>query len=141
VALKTTTKYGIFGDDIFDTVVCGYVKLQEETIFEETQTNVYFVITKFMDEGFKNSIEKGIAEGNTINKKIDDNYAFNLGCFKDGKIVGIEYDPRVPYIDEITQNKILTSTKENPVSLIFSFGKHEGRDCICCNLAHQIKLY
>ncbi len=141
VALKTTTTYGIFGDDEFDTVVCGYAELKDEVVFDETQTNIYFNIAKFVDEEFKDSLQQGISEGNTINQQEGEIYKFNLGCYKNDAIEGIQYEDGVDYIDSATQQAILNSTAENPVALILSFGEHYGRGCDCCNLAHQIKLY
>lgn len=141
VQLKKSSTYGIFGDDIFDTVVCGYAELKDEVVFDQTQTNLYFNITKFADEAFKNSLDQGITEGNLVNKKEGENYKFNLGCYKDGAIDGIQYDEGVDYVDQATQDAILGSTAENPVAVILSFGQHFGRGCQCCNLAHQIKLY
>lgn len=141
ISLKTTTTYGIFGDDEFDTVVCGYAELKDEVVFDQTQTNIYFNITNFADEGFKKSLQQGISEGNTINQQEGEIYKFNLGCYKNDAIEGIQYEEGVDYIDSATQQAILNSTAENPVALILSFGEHYGRGCDCCNLAHQIKLY
>jgi hypothetical protein len=141
INLRTTSRYGIFGDDEFDTIVCGYLELKDEVVFDEKQTNAYFNIKKFYDDGFRKSLDQGISEGNTINQKVDSTYRFNLGCYENGKITGIEYDPNQEYINETAQKRILSSTSDNPTSIILSFGKHEGRGCQCCNLAHKIRIY
>lgn len=141
VNLRTTDTYGIFGDDEFDTLVCGYVIIQEEEVFGEKQENVYFVITNYKDEKFRESIVEGIKNGNTINKKIGNYYALNLGCKNGDKISGMQYRSDETYLDDATQSAILSSTTENPLSLIISFDKHEGAGCTCCNLASKIRLY
>lgn len=141
VELRTTTTYGIFGEDEFDTVVCGYAELKDEVVFDESQTNIYFNITKFADEQFKNSLDQGITEGNLVNKKDGENYKFNLGCYKDGAIDAIQYEDDKEYVDSATEQAILNSTAENPVAIVLYFGQHFGRGCQCCNLAHQLRLY
>lgn len=140
VSLRTSDTYDIFGGSEFDTVVCGYVKTQKEVVWDQEQENVYFVMTKYKDDKFRESIVEGIKSGNTVNKKIGDNYALNLGCKEGSRISGMQYTDET-YLDDNTQNKILSSTQENPLSLIVSFDKHEGAGCSCCNLASKIRLY
>lgn len=141
VSLRTTDNYDIFGGSEFDTVVCGYVKVQKEIVWEEEQENVYFVITQYKDEKFRESIVEGIKNGNTVNKKIGDYYALNLGCKDVDRISGMQYKSDEAYIDDETQNKIFSSKEDNPLSLIISFDQHEGVGCTCCNLASKIRLY
>lgn len=141
VDLRETTKYGIFGDDEFDTIVCGYLVTKEEIVWDEKQTNAYFVIIDFYDEKLKESIKKGIQEGNTINSETNGIYEFNLGCFENGEIVGTEYNESEIYLDGAAQEKILNSSLDDPASIILSFGKHSGTECYCCNLAHKIRIY
>ena len=142
VSLKETTTYGIFGEDTFDTVVCGYMETREEEVWDEKQTNAYFAIKKFYHDGFKQSIEKGIAEGNSINnKKSDGTYLFNLGCYQDSKVSGRDYETGVSYIDDTAQDALKNSSADKPVSIILSFGSHGGSGCSCCNLAHKVRAY
>ncbi|NQV00207.1 MAG: hypothetical protein HQ538_05695 [Parcubacteria group bacterium] len=139
--LRSTDNYDIFGESEFDTVVCGYVKTQKEIVFGEEQENIYFVITNYKDSKFRESIVEGIKNGNTVNKKIGDYYALNLGCKNGDKISGMQYKSDETYIDDTTQSSILSSTTENPLSLTVSFDKHEGVGCTCCNLASKVRLY
>ncbi|MBU1178672.1 hypothetical protein KJ903_05695 [Patescibacteria group bacterium] len=142
VSLKEATTYDIFGTDIFDTVVCGYLETKEEEVWDVKQTNAYFAIKKFYHDGFKQSIEKGITEGNSVNnKKNDGTYLFNLGCYQDGKVSGRDYEEGVSYIDAAAQNALQDSSADKPVSIILSFGQHGGTGCSCCNLAHKIRAY
>ncbi|WP_431630573.1 hypothetical protein [Alkalinema pantanalense] len=55
--------------------------------------------------------------------------------------VGREYDRLVPYINRETQQKLQASSRDRPLRVILSFGKHRGRDCECCNLAHKVRVY
>ncbi|MFH2105571.1 MAG: hypothetical protein ABII72_05055 [Parcubacteria group bacterium] len=142
VSLQETTTYGIFGEDTFDTIVCGYLETVEEEVWDEKQTNAYFAIKSFYHDGFKQSIEKGIAEGNSVNnKKSDGTYLFNLGCYSDGKVSGRDYETGVSYIDDAAQNALQNSSIDKPVSIILSFGLHGGSGCSCCNLAHKVRAY
>ena len=141
-------QYNIFGESEFDAIMSGYLEIKkwvsegnEMTAEGMKGSTAYFVITKFYDENFKNSLDEGINEGNTVNGKEDGLYKFNLGCFEDGKIKGIEYEKDKTYIDEETMKKILSSSKENPISIILYFGLHGGFGCSCCNLAHQVRIY
>ncbi|MGI0493079.1 hypothetical protein ACN4EG_14950 [Alkalinema pantanalense CENA528] len=138
---RSTTEYGIFGNDEFNTAVCGYVVTRQEPRFDETVTAAYLRITQFGDLGFQRAIAKGIEAKNTINQYRDGQYELNLGCLKNNKIVGIEYDRLVPYINRETQQKLQASSHDRPIPVILSFGKHKGRDCECCNLAHKVRVY
>lgn len=140
VALRNTQTYGIFGDDEFDTLVCGYLIKRNIEVFGEQQTNAYLRIVDFYDGGFKNSIEKGVREGNTVNLVENGNYDFNLGCWQNDKIV-IDESENVNYIDNLTQEKIAKSSPIQPVSVILSFSKHSGSDYYCLSLAEQIRIY
>ncbi|MBU1992203.1 MAG: hypothetical protein ABH856_01800 [Patescibacteria group bacterium] len=131
--------FDMFGGSQFDTVVTGYLKTQEEEIFGEKTTTAYLVITDFDDNNFQKSIEEGIERGNTVNNKENDNYLFNLGCFKDNAIEGKQRETE-PYLDTETQEAILQSSPENPVTVRLYFDYHEGMGCICCDLAHVIRV-
>lgn len=135
ITLRETVKYGIFGDDAFDTVVCGYLKTKEVDVWEDQYIWVYLVIVDFLDEGFIRSIEEGIRIGNGVNSKSNGYYEFNLGCFLDGEIVSISK------IDTQTQRVLLDSSPEKLVSITISFEEHPGTGCECCNLVEEIRLY
>lgn len=139
VVLRSTEKYGIFGDDEFDTFVCGYLVKRNIEVFGEQQTNAYLRIIAFYDNGLKNSIEKGIREGNTVNSVENGNYDFNLGCWQNGQIV-IDENENANYIDKVTQDRLAKSTPTQPVSVILSFEKHKGSDYYCLSLAEQIRI-
>lgn len=139
VVLRNTKTYGIFGDDEFDTLVCGYLVTRKIEVFGEQQTNAYLRIVQFDDDGFKNSINQGVREGNTVNFVENGNYDFNLGCWQNGKIVRDE-SVNANYIDNLTQEKLAKSSPTQPVSVILSFGKHSGSNCCCLSLAEQIRI-
>ena len=140
--LVRTTNYNMFGEIIFDTVVCGYmVKKVEPVPFIEdgsTQTNAYFRVIEFADEKFKESIVGGVDEGNSVNSVSKDGYDFNLGCLEKGKIIGGHREEAF-YINSETENKVLSSSENKPIALILSFGIHGGMGCDCCSLAHKIR--
>lgn len=137
VTLKETTKYGIFGDDEFDTVVCGYLNISEENIFGDIYTVANLVITKFMDEDFKTSLTGGISEGNTVNKLINGNVAMGIGCIENGALVNHGNTT----IQSSAATAIMASTAEKPVALIFSFEEHGGFGAACAGLMEEISLY
>jgi hypothetical protein len=141
VNLRTTTRYGIFGDDTFDTAVCGYLVRQVEERFGQKETIAYLRITQFQDEGFRRAIERGVAQGNTVNSVKNGIYDFSLGCFKGRRIEVDAFDPANSYLLPAVQQKLMNSSAEQPIALIFSFAKHPGSACICCNLADQVRLY
>jgi len=133
--------YDIFGGSEFKTAVEGYLEVKDKEGFEgEKNPTAFLVITKFYNEKFKESIEKGIDEGNTVNIKENGKYKFNLGCFKNGSIQGIEYKKGTEYIDDSTMQAILNSTPEKPVKLELYFTEHLGTGCVCCNLAYKIRV-
>ncbi len=135
-------EFGIFGDSEFYTVISGYLEIREKEYFEgSTITTAYFIITKFYDDEFRESVDEGINQGNGVNIKENGLYKFNLGCFEGGEIIGIEHEEDKIYIDEETTEKIINSSKENHVSIVLFFGKHLGSGCTCCNLAHQVRIY
>jgi len=140
VSCSQQSSYDIFGTAEFDTEVDGYLQVTEKEVFGEKMDIPYLVITRFDDEGFQESIESGVDEGNTVNKKENGSYYFNLGCLEDGKIKSFDYDGKNPYLDEATQAALLSSTADKPVRLKLSFGYHEGKGCVCCKLAHQIRI-
>lgn len=140
VSLRRTTRYGIFGNDEFDTIVCGYMVTRVEERFGNKANIAYFRIIKFADSGFRAAIEKGVTSNNRVNFVKKGVYDFSLGCFKEGVIEGTSYKGEV-YMSSEVQRKIISSSANKPVSIILSFGKHEGSDCVCCNLAHRIRLY
>jgi hypothetical protein len=140
--IEEEKQYGIFGDSEFDTIVSGYLEIKEVEGLEGSKiTNAYFVITEFYEEELRESIEEGIERGNSVNLKENGFYKFNLGCFKDGRIEGVEYEKDKVYMDDETMEKILNSSRENPISIVLYFGLHGGFGCVCCNLAHQVRVY
>ncbi len=143
VDLRPGVTFDQFGTEEFETIVCGYFTTLEEQLFGNMQTNAYFVVTEFMDEGFKNNVIEGLDRGNTVNNMIDGNYALNLGCYKDGRIEGVDFnDPgAVTYLSPDVEDAIINSSESEPMALILSYGFHEGFGCICCNLMHGIELY
>lgn len=139
---RKTTKYGIFGDDTFDTAVCGYLTIKEELVFDKKETITYFRVLKFKDEGFKESVRKGVLAKNTVNSLTNGAYELGLGCLVKQRIVNeVDYQQSEPYMDQVTQERIAKSSLARPVSLIFSYGRHEGQDCVCCNLAYKVRVY
>jgi hypothetical protein len=138
-ALRSSQTYGIFGNDEFDTIACGYLVTRTEKIWDESVNVAYFRIIQFAQPGFQQSIAQGIAAGNSVNVFRDGQYEFNLGCFAPNRITGQQYDPQTPYLDPATQTQLLKSTPQKPIAIVLSFGKHAGRDCECCNLAHSIR--
>lgn len=138
--LKTTTRYGIFGDDAFETVVCGYLVIQPEERFDEKVNVAYLRIVRFYDDGFKQAIAHAIEQGNTVNAKADEAYDFSLGCFKNQTIVTDDQNFKTDLTNE-AQTALIDSSVERPVVLLLAFEKHPGSECVCCNLAHQIRLY
>lgn len=143
VALRAGTTYDFLGSDVFDTTVCGYISVPDELGGEGGNIPVtipYLVILEYGQIQFQRSIASWIARGNNINRKEGDHYLFNCGCVKDGHIVGREYPDGVPYIDPVTEKALLGSSIEQPVTLMLSFGMHNGSGCVCCNTAHKIRL-
>lgn len=138
-ALRKTQKYGIFGNDEFDTLVCGYLVTRQETVWDEPVNNAYFRIAKFGDEGFRQAIKAGIEQGNRVNTIRQGQYEFNLGCFKNHAIQGQQHNPKQPYITDGVNAKLRQSSSQQPIVLKLSFGKHLGSDCVCCNLAHAVR--
>ena len=133
------TSFGIFGTDEFDTEVCGYLVTKEQDVFGKMQTNAYFKIDTFEHEGFKTSLDKGITDGNSVNTQDSGEYLFNLGCYEDGKVVGVDYPKEEPYLNQTAQDKLANSSETNTACVTLSFGIHPGYGCTCCNLAHQVR--
>lgn len=138
--LKKTNRYGIFGDDQFDTVVCGYLLTRQEEIFGQNVTVAYFRINKFYDKGFRTAIKKGVDSGNSVNSVRNGIYDFNLGCLDGGKIVGDMSQETKAYITPADQKRILKTSVNQPVPIVLSFNVHGGADCTCCNLAEQVRV-
>jgi hypothetical protein len=105
--LRSTQRYGIFGDDEFDTIVCGYLVTHTERLWDESVNVAYFRIIQFAQPGFQQAIAQGIAAGNRINAFREDQYEFSLGCFAANQITGQQYDPETPYLDPTTQTQLL----------------------------------
>ncbi|MEB3292917.1 MAG: hypothetical protein VKJ24_07140 [Synechococcales bacterium] len=139
--LRSTTRYGIFGNDEFDSLVCGYLVIRQEQRFEEEIQLAYFRITQFYEQGLQQAIATGIENKNAINAKTDGYYELGLGCYQNGRIIGTEYDRKLPYLPTATQQQLFKSSAQKPVRVILSFGKHTGEGCDCCNLPHQIRIY
>ena len=138
--LKRTNRYGIFGDDQFDTIVCGYLVTRSEEIFGQNVKVAYFRIQKFYDQGFRTAIKKGVDSGNSVNSVKKEVYDFNLGCLDGGKIVGDMTQENTVYMTPADQKRILKTSVNQPVSLVLSFNVHGGADCTCCNLAQQVRV-
>lgn len=138
---KPTMRYGIFGDDTFDTAVCGYLVTQTEERFRQTETIAYLRITQFQDEGFRQAIDRGVAAGNTVNSVKNGIYDFSLGCLKNQRIEIDAADPANSLLSPPVEQKLIHSSAEQPIALILSFTQHPGSECVCCNLADQIRLY
>ena len=132
--------YYIFGSAEFDSVVTGYLTSEKTNVFGEEITKAYLVITDFQDENLRKSIDAGINRGNGVNKKENDLYFFNLGCLENNTLKGDDLGEELPYLDQKTETAILKSSKTNPVTLNLHFDYHAGSGCLCCNLAHQIRL-
>jgi hypothetical protein len=141
VPLQKSNRYGILGDDSFDTLVCGYLVTKQEEIFGERITTAYLRILRFQDPGFQRALAQLVSAGNSVNEIKNGVYDFNLGCFQNRQIVGMNHDPKRPYLMPTVQNQLLNSTAINPVAVILSFGKRTGGGCECCNTAHTIRLY
>lgn len=144
VSLRPGKTFDMYGTETFDTVICGYVLLRDEMGGEASNVPItvpYFVIIRFADRGFEESVSKSVSSGNGVNSKEGGSYLFNLGCCKEGHIEGIERADGNPYIDQQSESAILSSTPAKPVMIILSFGKHLGSGCVCCNLAHRVRLY
>jgi hypothetical protein len=141
VPLLRSSRYGMLGDDRFDTLVCGYLVTKQEEVFGEPMMTAYLRIVRFQDPGFQRALAQQVEGGNSVNIIKNGVYDFNLGCFQNRQIVGMNHDPKRPYLMPAVQNQLLASTATNPVALILSFGKHTGGGCECCNTAHQIRLY
>jgi hypothetical protein len=137
--LRTSQNYGIFGNDEFDTIVCGHLVTRTEKIWDTSVNVAYFRISQFAQPGFQQAIAQGIAAGNRVNAFRDGQYEFNLGCFAPNRITGQQYDPQTPYLNPATQTQLLNSTPQKPIAIVLTFGKHAGSDCTCCNLAHSIR--
>ncbi len=141
IDLRPTDRYGIFGDDEFDTVVCGYLVTRQQQIWDESIHVAYLRILKFGQAGFQQAIATGIKQGNSVNVLRQGQYEFNLGCFEDDRVSGQEHTPEKPYLTDAVQAKLIQSSETKPIKLILSFEKHQGRSCECCNLADSIRLY
>ncbi len=99
---------------------------------------------EFIDEDFKRSIKEGLEMGNTVNKRKNSHYSFNLGCYEDGIIKGNNWEKNefsVQYMKDDVMNAILNSTKDSTVSIILTYLIHQSRGCTCCNLMNEIELY
>ena len=141
---ELASNYDMFGRSEFSTRVSGYVELKDTFSGEGGDIPVtipYFVVTKFYDPEFQVAINAGLDEGNTVNTKEGGLYKFNLGCFENNTIEGIEYEPEKEYINEETAAEILASSEDNQIDIVLFFGFHGGSGCVCCNLAHQIQIY
>jgi hypothetical protein len=140
VQLRKTSQYGIFGDDEFDTVVCGYLTTQREQSHGYSKESAYLRIVEFSQEEFKNSLEEGVSEGNAVNKITEEEFNFSLGCLEEGKIEGDIGYQEGDYLDQATQEALLSSSASDPIALKLSFGYHGGKGCFCCNTAHQVRV-
>jgi hypothetical protein len=135
----------MFGTEEFDTVVCGYLENREALGGEGEGTPIvvpYLVIVDYKDWEFRNSLSNSVSSGKGMNLFLSGRYYFNCGCLKNNKIIGNPaYKDKDDYLDKATESALLESSPEHPVSVVLSFGLHPGTGCICCNLAHKIRLY
>ncbi|MFM2432397.1 MAG: hypothetical protein RLZZ511_3611 [Cyanobacteriota bacterium] len=139
--LRSAQRYGIFGDEEFDTIICGHLVTRQEKIWDESVNSAYFRISKFADMQFQAAIAQGIQSGNHVNALRQGQYELNLGCMSSTGIVGQEYNAKVPYLNDRTINALKRSQNQQPIAVVISFGKHPGSHCDCCNLAHAVRYY
>lgn len=143
--LKRGANLDIFGEELlngeeFETVICGHFEAIEGTGFDEDVTNAYLAVHGFEDEEFKKGLSDAVNGGNTVNAIDEDFYLFNLGCFDEGTIKGVEFSADKQYINAETRRAILASTLEDPVTLLLSFGERPETGCLCCNLANTVRV-
>ncbi len=129
------------------SLVEGYLEILERPdsevygLEEATAEIPYLVITDFSDVTLQEAIINAIENGNSINRIVGNDIFFNLGCYDQSEleITGENHQGK-NYIDQETQDTILNSTSENPVLLELTFGDLPATSCICCNLAHTIRI-
>jgi hypothetical protein len=144
--LKAGTTWDIQGGEDFSTAVCGY--LMREDVYNEmddvTNNIAKLVITSYKDAEFKQVIEAGISEGNTVNAATGSNYVFGLGCYRNGQIVfnvANELDlGSMGIIDVASTAKLENATATEPVAVKLEFMEHLGSGCNCCNLAEIVEV-
>jgi hypothetical protein len=133
--LRSTQRYGIFGDDSFDTLVCGYLVTRPEEVWGEKQTTAYLRIVQFGDPKFQAALQRGIDSGNHLNAKRDGQYEMSLGCWQDNSI----HTDGAAYLTPTLQAALKNSLNKTPIALKLSFNRHPGTDCTCCHLMDQIR--
>lgn len=139
--LRSAQRYGLFGDEEFDTIICGHLVTREEKIWDESVNSAYFRITQFADAKFQAAIAQGIQAGNGVNALRQGRYELNLGCVSSTGIVGHQYNSQIPYLNDGTMKALQRSQVNQPIAVVISFGKHPGSNCDCCNLAHAVRYY
>ncbi len=129
------------------SIVEGYLEILEGPTSEvydlgDTVSKVpYLAITDFSDIALEEALIKAVQEGNSINRIIDNEVFFNLGCYDSSEleIVG-EKHTEEDYMNQETHEAILNSNSANPILLELTFGDLPETSCICCNLAHTIRV-
>lgn len=139
--ILSSNQYDIFGASDYSTLVTGYLKVitvepsysEMEGAYSDEQELSYFLITNFKDFEFRNSIADGINRMNGVNKFEEGHYLFGLGCIRNEKIYSDEIT-----IDDRTNDLILSSNINSPLTLRLYFTPHNGSECNCCSLAEKI---
>ncbi len=144
-------KLSMFGDDVFESAVCGYLVHYQEEVFGVMHDRAYVRVTSFADPAFQKSVQDAIAAGNSVNKsEPDGSLDFSLGCMenddiKTDKLVVVDAKGRPVNVPEAinpdVRRAILASSASQPVRLVLAFGIHEGADAVCASLAHTVRLY
>jgi hypothetical protein len=132
--------YDMFGNEEFDTVVCGYLVTGKNTS-EATGKTVDVAYFRVLDisTGFKNAVDQAIIDGNTVNRKIGNNLDIRLGCIENNELVTNDAGD-TDELDSATSQAILNSTEANPINLILSFEEESGQGILCDSLADTIQL-
>jgi len=134
-SFTTTQTYGIMGDDNFETAVGGYLVVRDETVFGQNVKTAYFKITDYKDAKFKDSLEKAINEGNSVNKKEGSSILFALGCSESGTTKNNN-----SIMSAETISAILGSSANKLLCLKLTFEKHGGFGLSCGSLAERIEI-
>jgi hypothetical protein len=79
IPLRSTSQYGLLGNDTFDTLVCGYLVIKQEDVLGEAITTAYLRILRFQDSQFQKAMAREVAQGNSVNSVANGVYDFNLG--------------------------------------------------------------
>lgn len=127
----------------FDTSVCGYKIIKNETahvVIGGYQKNIYFRVTEFADEKFKESL---LRYTNNVSVKKDESYIdIGIGCLIDNQIKGILQNSNKEgfYLEKSVGDKIINSSENNQVALNLLFRDRPGSGCVCCSLPYDIEI-